>query len=50
MLETKHDYYQFGSSPGPGAKMPPIRATPQDKALGFLALTLAGTVRLGCSG
>ena len=39
-----------GSSPGPGIKIPPIKATPQGVASGFLTLVHAGTFRLGCSG
>ena len=39
-----------GSSPGPGAKSWPIKATPQGVASGFLTLVHAGTFRLGCSG
>jgi hypothetical protein len=38
MLETKHDYYQFGSSPGRGAKIPPSIATPQSVAFWFAVL------------
>jgi hypothetical protein len=44
MLETKHDYCQFGSSPGPGAKSWPIRATPQSVAFGFMALAHAAKI------